>query len=166
MTVRALVLSDTHIRRGGSRQLPAAVLDAAAAADLILHAGDIVTPDVLERLGDLAPVHAVLGNNDHELVGRLAPSLRVDVGGLPVALVHDSGPAEGRSTRLARMFPDAALVIFGHSHTPQDGPGANGQWLLNPGSSTERRRAPTHTFAWLEVEPGAGFSTSIVHLGS
>jgi putative phosphoesterase len=166
MTVRALVLSDTHIRRGGSRPLPSEVLAAAAAADLILHAGDVVTADVLERLGELAPVHAVLGNNDHELVGHLAPTLRLDVGGLAVALVHDSGPAEGRAARLARMFPDAGLVVFGHSHTPQDGAGAGGQWLLNPGSSTERRRAPTHTFAWLEVEPGAGFSTSIVHLGA
>ena len=165
MTVRALVLSDTHIRRGGARQLPTAVLDAAAAADLVLHAGDVVTPEVLERLGQLAPVHAVLGNNDHELTGVLPTSLRVDVAGLAVAVVHDSGPTEGRASRLARMFPDAGLVVFGHSHTPHDGPGAGGQWLLNPGSSTERRRAPTHTFAWLEVEPGAGFSTSIVHLG-
>ena len=73
---------------------------------------------MLFRSGGLAPVHAVLGNNDHELTGVLPTSLHLDVGGLAVALVHDSGPTEGRGVRLSRMFPDAAVVIFGHSHTP------------------------------------------------
>jgi uncharacterized protein len=163
MTVRALVLSDTHIRPGG-RPLPDAVLAAAAEADLVLHAGDVVTGDLLDTLGRLAPVHAVLGNNDHELVGRLPTMRTVDVGGVPVAIVHDSGPTDGRPRRLARMFPDAAIVVYGHSHQPYDGPGAGGQWLLNPGSPTDRRRSPTHTFAWIEVEPDGRFATRLVHL--
>ena len=164
MRVRALVLSDTHVSRRGSLALPRAVLDAAASADSVVHAGDLVGPEVLEMLSQLAPVHAVLGNNDHELVGRLPTSAEFDLGGVSVAVVHDSGPAEGRPSRLARMFPTAGLVVYGHSHQPFDGPGANGQWLLKPGSPTQRRRAPTHTFAWVEAGDGAPLRTLLVHL--
>jgi uncharacterized protein len=154
MTVRALVLSDTHIRQGGQRTLPDAVLAAAAEADVILHAGDIMTASVLQTLSELAPVHAVLGNNDLELVGRLPESKQVVLDGVVVAMVHDSGPAEGRPRRLKRWFPDAEVVVFGHSHLPYNAAGVDGQWLLNPGSATERRRAPTHTMAWLTLHEG------------
>lgn len=162
--MRLLVLSDTHVRRGGSRQLPREVLDAAEQADLIVHAGDIVTAEVLHTLAELAPVHAVLGNNDHELVGRLPHSLALDVAGVSLAVIHDSGPTEGRPNRLRRMFPAADLVIFGHSHTPCNDAGRDGQWLLNPGSSTERRRAPTHTYAWVDVDQDGHFASTLVHL--
>ena len=103
MTQRLLVLSDTHVRRGGSRTLPPAVLRAAASADAILHAGDIVTAEVLAALAELAPVHAVLGNNDHELVGRLPEHLALDVADVPIAMVHDSGPSDGRARAAMRM---------------------------------------------------------------
>lgn len=165
MRVRALVLSDTHIARGGRSALPQAVLDAAVSADVVVHAGDLVGAEVLETLSQLAPVHAVLGNNDHELVGRLPTSVEFDLGGVSIAVVHDSGPTEGRPSRMARMFPTAGLVVYGHSHQPFDGPGVNGQWLLNPGSPTQRRRAPTHTFAWIEAGGGQPLQTRLVHLG-
>lgn len=157
-----MVLADTHIRRGSSRRLPAAVHSELERADLVLHAGDIVVEEVLDDLRRYAPVHAVLGNNDRELVGQLPETLQLDVGGLPTALIHDSGPRRGRPQRLKRRFPSAALVVFGHSHQPVNEPGIGDQWLLNPGSPTERRRQPHHTIALFEVERGALVAPRIV----
>lgn len=148
------MLADTHIRRGSSRRLPSAVHDALEEADLILHAGDIVIPEVLEQLREHAPVHAVCGNNDHELVGRLPETVELDLDGLQVAMIHDSGDRRGRPARLRRRFPDADLVVFGHSHIPVNEEGEGGQRLLNPGSPTERRRQPYRTIARFEVVDG------------
>ena len=164
MSLSVLVLSDTHIRRDGRRTLPLAVRDVAARADVVLHAGDVVVPDVLTDLAGYGPVHAVLGNNDHELVGTLPATLLVDLAGVRVAMVHDSGPTAGRPTRLKRMFPAADVVIFGHSHLPLDECGLDGQRLFNPGSPTERRRAPTHTVGLLELDAGRVVAHRLVHL--
>src|ERR687891_1545844 len=118
-----LVLADTHIRRGSSRTLPPRVRQLAAHADVILHAGDIVVAEVLEELAAYAPVHAVLGNNDHELIGALPETLEIELAGVHVGMVHDSGGARGREGRMARRFPSCKLVVFGHSHIPWDSVG-------------------------------------------
>lgn len=152
--VHVVVLADTHIRRHSSRRLPPPAVTALEGADVILHAGDIVVGEVLDELRTYAPVHAVLGNNDGELAGLLPETLEVDLGGLRVGLVHDSGPRRGRPGRLRRRFPDADLVVFGHSHEPVNEAGIDGQWLLNPGSPTERRRQPHHTLATFDVHGG------------
>lgn len=152
--MHVVVVADTHIRRGSSRRLPSRARLALERADVILHAGDIVVGEVLDDLRRHAPVHAVLGNNDHELVGELPETLTLDLGGLAVAMVHDSGPRRGRPGRLRRWFPDAGLVVFGHSHVPVNEAGIAGQWLLNPGSPTERRRQPHHTIATFDVADG------------
>jgi putative phosphoesterase len=149
-----VVLADTHIRRHSARRLPPAVYAALERADLVLHAGDVVTGDVLEELAGFAPTLAVLGNNDGELTGRLPEERSFLVEGLRVAMVHDSGPSKGREGRLQRRFPTADLVVFGHSHIPVDAPGLDGQRLFNPGSPTERRRQPHHTFGRLRVDGG------------
>jgi len=151
--VRALVLADTHIH-DDLRRIPPAVWDEAARADLILHAGDVVTPHLLTELGRFAPVHAVLGNNDHALRRVLPHRLEIEVAGVAVAIVHDSGAGAGRGERLARWFPDAALVVFGHSHLPEDEVGPGGQVRFNPGSSTQRRRAPHRTYGVVELDGG------------
>ena len=156
------VVADTHLRRGWSRTLPASVVAELASADVILHAGDLVIPEVLDQLGALAPVHAVLGNNDAELVGTLDEEVRLELEGVRVAMVHDSGPRAGRERRLRRRFPDADVVVFGHSHIPWDAAGEGGQWLLNPGSPTERRRQPHRTMATMDVADGRLVSTRIV----
>ena len=153
--MRAVVLADTHIKAGSSRRLPAGVIDALEDADVILHAGDIVSRHVLDDLSRYAPVHAVLGNNDHELVGQLPERLVVDLDGVRVGMVHDSGQRDGRPQRLRRWFPECDLVVFGHSHIPVDEPGVDGQWLMNPGSPTERRRQPNTTIGVLELRAGA-----------
>jgi hypothetical protein len=136
-----VVLADTHIRRGSARRLPPAVYAALERADLVLHAGDVVTGVLLEELNGFAPTVAVLGNNDTELTGQLPEERLLTVEGLRVALVHDSGARKGREGRLRRRFPTADLVVFGHSHTPVDAEGVDGQRLFNPGSPTETRPA-------------------------
>lgn len=162
--MRVVVLADTHIRRGSSRRLPAAADAELAAADVVLHAGDIVVGEVLEALARHAPVHAVLGNNDVELAGRLPEDLVLELAGVRVGMVHDSGPRTGREGRLHRRFPDCDLVVFGHSHIPWDAPGLAGQHLLNPGSPTERRRQPQRTLATVDLDDGRIVSTRIVPL--
>jgi putative phosphoesterase len=147
-----LVLADTHLRRGLARRLPDVVYDELGRADAILHAGDFVDPELVDELGGFAPLHAVLGNNDHELVGRLPEVAVVTLGGVRVAMIHDSGTTAGRERRMARRFPGAHVVVYGHSHAPDDRVGLDGQLLFNPGSPTERRAQPVHTFGVLELD--------------
>ncbi|MBK6856237.1 MAG: metallophosphoesterase family protein [Microthrixaceae bacterium] len=151
---RIVVLSDTHVSPRSTRQLPDEVYRNLAATDLILHAGDLVSLDMLRELEGFAPVHAVLGNNDHELLGLLPERFEVEVEGIRFGLVHDSGDRQGRAARMRRWFPDADVVVFGHSHEPCNEAGDADQVLFNPGSSTWKRRAPSHTFGVIEV--GAG----------
>ena len=160
--MRVIVVADTHIRRGSSRTLPDKLYELLDDADVILHAGDVVSGPVLDDLARFAPLHAVLGNNDHELVGVLPERLEVELAGVQVAMVHDSGPAKGRERRMARWFPDADLVVFGHSHIPWDAVGATGQVVFNPGSPTERRRQPHHTAGVIELADGRIRSREIV----
>ncbi len=164
MTTRALILSDTHLH-AHDLELPHAVASAAERADLIIHAGDIIAPELLDKLGEFAPVHVVAGNNDLDLIGVLPDRLSLTVAGVAIGLVHDSGAAIGRAGRLQRWFPDAAVVIFGHSHQPTDEAGAAGQRLFNPGSPTQRRRAPTHTYGWLEADAATIVSLTLVDIG-
>ena len=159
-----VVLADTHIRQGSSRRLPPAVYAALEDADLVLHAGDVVTGDVLEELAGFAATVAVLGNNDTELVGQLPEQRVFTVDGLRIAMVHDSGARKGRESRLRRRFPTADLVVFGHSHIPIDAAGLDGQRLFNPGSPTERRRQPVHTFGRLRIDDGTLVSHEVVAL--
>lgn len=159
--LHVVVVSDTHIRRGGARRLPNAAYAHLDRAGVILHAGDVVTGEVLDELGGFAPVHAVLGNNDHELVGLLPEVRELDLAGVRVAMVHDSGPATGRDRRMRRTFPDAGVVVFGHSHIPWLAAGVGGQLLLNPGSPTERRRQPVHTLATMDLDGGEVVSAAI-----
>jgi putative phosphoesterase len=156
-----VVVADTHIRRGGSRRLPDAAYAHLERADVVLHAGDVLVGAVLDELSGFAPVHAVLGNNDVELVGVLPEVLELDIDGVTVGMVHDSGAAAGRTARMRRMFPDAGVVVFGHSHIPWLEAGADGQLLLNPGSPTERRRQPVHTLATLDIEDGRVVASAI-----
>lgn len=158
---RVVVIADTHIRRGSARRMPDAAYAHLERADLVLHAGDIVHGHVLDELAGFAPVHAVLGNNDHELVGVLPEVVELDIDGVKVAMVHDSGAAGGRARRMRRMFPGADVVVFGHSHIPWLENGDDGPLLLNPGSPTERRRQPVHTLATLDIEGGVVVASAI-----
>lgn len=151
--MKLAVIADTHLR-AGIDGLPPAVLDTLARSDAILHAGDVVSRVALDGFRSLGTVHAVLGNNDHELGGLLPTSLELELAGVRIAMVHDSGPTRGRPGRMARMFPAARVVVFGHSHVPVTEIGVGGQLLFNPGSPTQRRSQPARTYGVLRVRGG------------
>lgn len=134
-------------------------------ADLILHAGDVCTAGVLDELAQYAPVHVVHGNNDGPDVAGWGASETLDfeLDGVRVGMIHDSGPGKGRTARMHRRFPDADLVVFGHSHIPLDETG-DGVRIFNPGSPTDRRRQPHGTLGVLDIEGGAVTRLSIVPL--
>ena len=163
--MKVLVLSDTHLGPVTIDHLPDEVWAMADDADAVLHAGDVTDEAVLHALAERAPVHAVLGNNDHALRGRLPEVLEVELDGVTIGMIHDSGARAGRAARMARRFPDADVVVFGHSHDPLLEPGLDGQLLVNPGSPTQRRRQPVHTVAWLELSAGTIADAKIVEVG-
>ncbi len=148
------IISDTHMPRGG-RRLPEACVDRLQAADLIIHAGDLMTLEVLAELEALGEVLAVHGNVDDAAVRTALPATAVlSVEGINLAVVHDAGPANGRLPRLRARFPGADAVVFGHSHIPLHERAADGFQIFNPGSPTERRRAPAHTMGAARLSAG------------
>jgi uncharacterized protein len=151
MSPLAVVIADTHIPRR-AKVFPECLLPHLERADLILHAGDLMDPTLLERLAAYAPVLAVRGNLDPQ-EAKLPDVLRFEFGGVRIAMIHDSGRKKGRRNRMRRRFPEARVVVFGHSQIPwlED---EEGLLLLNPGSPTDRRRQPEHTFALLRGEGG------------
>ncbi|MET0727455.1 MAG: metallophosphoesterase family protein [Acidimicrobiales bacterium] len=163
--ITALVVSDTHLRPETIDRMPSEVWSLAGEADVVLHAGDVVHPSVLAALADRASVHAVLGNNDDALVGVLPETLEVDLGGVRIAMIHDSGVRAGRPARMRRRFADADVVVFGHSHEPVIEQLPDGLLLVNPGSPTQRRRQPVHTVVWLELGEGVVRSATMVDVG-
>jgi putative phosphoesterase len=149
---RVVVLADTHVREGRARRLPDAVWRAIDDVDLVLHAGDVVDHSLLAEFDQRGVTyHAVLGNNDRTLT--LPEQLTLAIEGVTIAMVHESGPTKGRATRLRKRFPDAQVVVFGHSHSPCN-EWHDGQLLFNPGSATERRREPHHSYGVLELADG------------
>jgi uncharacterized protein len=161
------VISDTHLPRG-ARALPEGCVERLRSADLVLHAGDLVTAEVLADLRALGrPVAAVHGNVDDDEVRRLLPSARmVAVAGARIAMVHDGGATAGRLARLQRRFPDADAVIFGHSHIPlHQRDRATGFQIFNPGSPTDRRRQPTHTMGLARIGEDGAVAFELIDLG-
>ena len=156
------VLGDTHSPRRW-RSCPAAVAAHLDGVDLILHAGDVCTAEVLDDLTAFAPVRAVLGNNDGPDVAAwgATETLELDLAGFRLAMIHDSGSRNGRHRRMRRRFPDADLVVFGHSHIPLD-QDSEGIRLFNPGSPTDRRRQPHGTLGLLHLEGGRLLHAEIV----
>ena len=139
------IISDTHLPRG-RRRLPDACVDRLRAADLIIHAGDLMRLEVLHELMALGPVIAVHGNVDDASVRAIVPETElVRAGQRRIAVIHDAGPAAGRLARLRRGFPTADAVVFGHSHIPLHETDGDGFQIFNPGSPTDRRRQPHHT---------------------
>jgi putative phosphoesterase len=163
------IISDTHLPRG-SRALPAECVERLRAADLILHAGDLATAEVLADLRAIGPpVEAVHGNVDDVEVRALLPSARIVVAGAArIAMVHDAGPAGGRLARLRARFASAGAdaVVFGHSHIPlHERDPTTGFQIFNPGSPTDRRRQPTHTMGQARIGEDGAVSFELIDLG-
>lgn len=151
------VISDTHLPRG-ARRLPEACVERIREADLLLHAGDFSTLEVLRELEAIGPpVLGVQGNVDSAELRRLLPTERVvEADGARIAMLHDAGASTGRLARMrARFGGRADVVVFGHSHMPLHEQADDGFQILNPGSPTERRRAPAHTMGLVRVSPGS-----------
>ena len=147
--------------------MPAPVWDAVDAADVVVHAGDWVSVDLLDALETRATrVVGVYGNNDGAaLRARLPEVAKVELGGVRFAVVHETGAAAGRERRCAAAYPDADVLVFGHSHIPWDTTAPGGLRLLNPGSPTDRRRQPTFTWMTAEAADGALTAVELHHLG-
>jgi uncharacterized protein len=144
-------MSDTHLPRG-ARTLPARCVELLQAADVVLHAGDFTSVAFLEELRALGkPVHAVYGNMDEPaLKDSLPKQTIVEIEEARIGMVHIPGPAAGRSARLRAKFPDCQAVVYGHTHWPE-AVQEEGVWILNPGSPTEKRKAPVHSMLVIAV---------------
>jgi putative phosphoesterase len=153
--MRLLLISDTHLPRR-ARELPAAVLDQVAQADVVVHAGDWVDTRTLDLLAERSRrLIGVYGNNDGpELRARLPEVAYAELGGVRLGVVHETGPAQGREVRCAARFPELDVLVFGHSHIPWDSTAPSGLRLLNPGSPTDRRRQPYCTYMTAAVADG------------
>lgn len=154
--MRLLLIADTHVPKR-ARDLPAAVWAAVDTADVVIHAGDWVCPDLLDQLEARARrLLACWGNNDgDELRARLPERADATLHGLRFTVVHETGAASGRDERMARLYPDTDVLIFGHSHIPWDATASTGLRLLNPGSPTDRRRQPHCTYLTATLADGA-----------
>jgi putative phosphoesterase len=146
------IVADTHMPRG-QRAIPPRCRELMLESQLILHAGDFVSEEVLREIEALGrPVHGVSGNMDSPALRRILPRRTVvDMEAARIAMVHDAGPARGRLARLRRTFPEVDAVVFGHSHLPLHERDGDFQ-IFNPGSPTERRRAPHHTMGLARVK--------------
>ena len=155
MTTRLVLMADTHLPKR-ARDLPAEVWRAVDEADLVIHAGDWVDVRLLDELeARSARLVACFGNNDHgALRERLPEVARVEVEGLRLGVVHETGQATGREARMAATYADLDVLVFGHSHIPWDTTTASGLRLLNPGSPTDRRRQPHCTYMTAVVDDG------------
>jgi uncharacterized protein len=158
------IVADTHLPRG-ARRLPDECVSRLRDADLIVHAGDFTGPEALAEFEALGPpLVAVHGNVDAPaVVTRLPAEAVFDAEGTRIAVIHDAGPQRGRLARLRRRFPDADAVVFGHSHLPLH-ERADGFQIFNPGSPTERRRAPSHTMG-IAVAEGGEVAFELVEIG-
>ncbi|WP_327027623.1 YfcE family phosphodiesterase [Micromonospora sp. NBC_01740] len=153
--MRLVITADTHVPKR-ARDLPEPLWAAVGAADVVLHAGDWVDEALLDALAARARrLVGVYGNNDGPaLRARLPEVARVELDGLRIAVVHETGPKTGRESRCAARFPDTDVLIFGHSHIPWDTVAPGGPRLLNPGSPTDRRAQPYATYLTARVAAG------------
>lgn len=162
--VRALLPADTHWPRR-ARDLPAVVWAEVDRSDVVVHAGDWVDVRLLDALEERARrLVACWGNNDGAaLRARLPEVARADLGGVRVAVVHETGAAAGRERRADERYgADTDLLVFGHSHIPWDTTTPGGLRLLNPGSPTDRRRQPHATFMTARIGAGLPGGADVV----
>jgi uncharacterized protein len=165
--MRLLIIADTHVPKR-ARALPEQLWREAEAADVVVHAGDWVDVDLLDELESRCRrVIGVYGNNDGPaLRARLPEVARVELDGLRLAVVHETGPARGREKRCEEAFPETDVLIFGHSHIPWDSVAPSGLRLLNPGSPTDRRRQPEHTYLTARISRGRLTQVRLQPLGA
>jgi putative phosphoesterase len=165
--MRLLLISDTHVPKR-ARELPSRIWREVEKADVVVHAGDWVEVSLLDELESRSRrLVGVAGNNDGpDLWARLPEVATVELDGVRLAVVHETGSAKGRETRCAATFPDADVLVFGHSHIPWDTVADNGLRLLNPGSPTDRRSRPHHTYMTAAIHEGVLIEVTLHRLTS
>lgn len=163
--MRVVLMSDTHLP-SRARDLPAALWAAVDTADVVVHAGDWTSEELLDRLlARAARLVGVVGNNDHgTLRERLPEVARAELGGVRFAVVHETGSKEGRERRADLAYPETDVLVFGHSHIPWDSVTPRGLRLLNPGSPTDRRRMPHASYLTATVGGGEVRDVELVEL--
>jgi uncharacterized protein len=148
-TTRIGLISDTH---GALRP---AVFDALAGVDLILHAGDVGSHDIIVELQAIAPVHAVLGNTDFGgLWPGAAEEVRLDVAGQRIVLVHGHRLGTPTAAKLRDIYPDADIIVYGHTHR-QRTDDVGGCLVVNPGAAGPARFDLKPAVAVLTLQPGS-----------
>ena len=164
--MRIALLGDTHFPRRGSR-LPDTCLSLCAAADLIVHTGDLADMACLAHLTAIGPpVVAINGNADDASVTAATPATaEVELPGRRrLGLVHNGGPEKGRLERLRARFAGCSAVAFGHSHIPLLAVADDGFMIINPGSATDRRRQPQHSMVVMDVVGDGPLAVRFVNL--
>jgi len=161
-----LLLADTHVP-ARARDLPPRVWEEVERADVVVHAGDWIDVALLDALEERSRrLVACWGNNDGPLLrDRLPEVARVTLGGVRLAVVHETGASAGRDRRMAAACPDTDVLVFGHSHIPWDSTAPGGLRLLNPGSPTDRRRQPHCTYMTATIEGGMLRDVELRRLG-
>lgn len=159
--MRIAVLADTHIPKR-AKTLPESAWQILQSAEVILHAGDVLTSEFLDQLAKIATLYAVRGNNDTDLT-KLPETLELELSNVRVAMIHDSGEKKKRAARMKARFPNADVLVFGHSHIPINQV-EEGLLLFNPGSPTDRRMQPELTMGLLEFDNGKIKAAEIIPL--
>lgn len=160
-SARVLIVSDTHV--ADAARLPAQLLLLAERADHIVHAGDLVSLEVVRVLQQFATVTAVHGNVcARDVVHELPEQAVVDIAGVQLGVRHIAGARVGRHERLVALMPGCDVRIYGHTHEPEISQLEDGSWIVNPGSPTQRRSASHHTVVWLEIHHGIAHPELIV----
>ena len=165
MSLRLVFVADTHVPKR-ARALPEQVWAAVDDADVVFHAGDWVSTDLLDEFEQRSTrLVGVYGNNDgDELRRRLPETVSVTLDGVRFSMIHETGQAKGREQRCEALFPDADVLVFGHSHIPWDTVAPGGLRLLNPGSPTDRRRQPVCTYMTAFVANGSLADVQLVEV--
>jgi putative phosphoesterase len=156
MPLTLTLLADTHLPKR-AKELPAEVWAAVESSDVVVHAGDWTDVSLLDELEARADnLLACYGNNDGaDLRARLPLVARAEFDGVRLAVVHETGQKQGREARMAALYPDVDVLVFGHSHIPWDTGRGTGLHLLNPGSPTDRRRQPFCTYMTAVIDGSA-----------
>lgn len=150
--MRVIVLSDTHIPKR-AKELPSELIRELKQADMIIHAGDWQTIEVLDMLKPYGPIEGVHGNVDSELIKQQFPEKKLlEIGGFKIGIVHGHGQKQTTEKRALAAFAEESLdmLIFGHSHIPVKKQ-IDEMWVFNPGSPTDKRRQPFFSFGILEL---------------
>ncbi len=150
--LRVGVISDTHLDDSDdARMFLLGLIDNVfASVDMILHAGDLVAPDLLDVF-DEYPIHAVRGNMD-PIIPNVPLKKIINIGGFTIGMIHGWGPPDKIEERIYAEFSSTPLdcLVYGHSHRPACHR-RDGVLFFNPGSATDRRRMAYHSVGLLEI---------------